>query len=316
MNKTITLTTPQAIGNINNDQLGFRAESCIVQNLSNSYWYLPNEQSYILPHTTQVVIAPIGETTATIVYQAPAGRQQPESAAAVGTASFIFTDTPLPPASGLQDNMLTGQDSVISLAAGTNNNSALGFLAQTVTVNNPTASWWYLPDQNTYIPPFTTGLTISGLNTLTSNIQWGAPQGQNQASATAPGIATFTYTASVLGSTTGSPSATEHAVITVTLPANQTAINVQIPVAINKIDIFFSPNGVGSGSVKILTIQLELPSSFSMAFDSYCVLYPNATQFLIGNRHIIYDRVMPALSMLTFTLNIPETVSTIFWIIY
>jgi|SRR6185437_540447 len=123
MQKTIVLNAGQS----SNEQLGFRAQSCVVQNESNSYWYFPNENTFVLPYTVQMVLAPIGESSASIVYQAPTGRLEPQAAAAVGQLVATFTDSIFGPSSGIQDNPVISHGSITKLLTGPSNgvNNAL-----------------------------------------------------------------------------------------------------------------------------------------------------------------------------------------------
>lgn len=70
----------------------------------------------------------------------------------------------------------------------------LGFYAHSILVENPTAAYWYLPDQLRYIPPFVTGMVIPLNGTQVANIIYAAPPGlQQPAQYTQTGSATFTY---------------------------------------------------------------------------------------------------------------------------
>lgn len=95
--QTVTLQAPQQA----DYGLGFFVHTITVQNASNGYWYLPNEQVYIVPYQTQTVVPGKGEQSARLVYQAPQGRAQPP--VANGTITAIYSDSLVPPISGIQD---------------------------------------------------------------------------------------------------------------------------------------------------------------------------------------------------------------------
>lgn len=80
----------------------------------------------------------------------------------------------------------------------------LGFYARSVRVENPTAAYWYLPDQLRFIPPFVTGMIIPLDGTERANILYQTPPGLQQATTLQlSAAASFVYSEAPIGGDAG-----------------------------------------------------------------------------------------------------------------
>lgn len=81
---------------------------------------------------------------------------------------------------------------------------SLGFNAASVSVENPTSAYWYLPDQLRFIPPFASGIIIPLLGVQKCGVLYQAPPGlQQPSSLITPGSATFRFTEDDVGNDSG-----------------------------------------------------------------------------------------------------------------
>ena len=78
----------------------------------------------------------------------------------------------------------------------------LGFTAHSVRVDNPTAAYYYLPDQNIYIPPFQTGVVIALTGTQKAFIKYQSPSTYTNPP-TLQGAASFTYSGTATNNDSG-----------------------------------------------------------------------------------------------------------------
>lgn len=287
-----------AIGSNVNEQLGFLAYSCVVQNPTNAYWYLPQANAWILPFTSQVVISLPGVQDLIVQYIAPPTRQEP--AVGIGELYLYVTDQQYQPNGGIQDNLLAGQVATITVTAPTNiNNRQLQFLAQSVTINNPTPSWWYLPDQNTYIAPFTNGQTITGLNTQVVNVQWAAPVGQIQAPSNSSGNLVLNYTAQNLNNTPGQSIAPNHAYQTASIPSNGSTV-FQFQVATEGWDLYWYWNTFPT-TIGVIEIGVYPPGLGNIAVIDLVDMGITG-EVAMGNKHIHFPYLIPAFTELIINL--------------
>lgn len=101
MEKTISFVPPLPSGNGAEEQLGFAANSVIVNNPTPTYYFLPDVNIYIPPMAQQMIVPLIGTQVARIRYAAPVGVTNPTQTPNGNPAiSFRFTDMILPPDSG------------------------------------------------------------------------------------------------------------------------------------------------------------------------------------------------------------------------
>ena len=100
--KNFPITPPLAANAsiaLGGEQLGFTANSVIVQNPTASYFYLPDVGVFIQPGQTNVVVSLPGTQVARIQNVAPDGITNPTQAQTL-TAQFTFTEDAIPPNPG------------------------------------------------------------------------------------------------------------------------------------------------------------------------------------------------------------------------
>lgn len=77
-----------------NEQIGFEAKVVRVENPTAAYWYLPNEQRYVQPFVTGLIIPLTGTQNCRIEYAAPPGLTQPAAFGVTQAAIFVYEDKP------------------------------------------------------------------------------------------------------------------------------------------------------------------------------------------------------------------------------
>lgn len=100
--KNFVLTPPLAANAsiaTGGEQLGFTANSVIVQNPTASYWFLPDVGVFIQPGQTNVVVALPGTQVARITNVAPDGITNPTQTQTL-SAQFTYVDDAIPPNPG------------------------------------------------------------------------------------------------------------------------------------------------------------------------------------------------------------------------
>lgn len=102
MEKTISFVPPLPTRRAE-EQLGFSANTVIVNNPTASYYYLPDVNYYVQPYTQQAIIPLYGTQVARIEYTAPPGLTNPSIVDTTNSVActFRFLDAALPPDSGL-----------------------------------------------------------------------------------------------------------------------------------------------------------------------------------------------------------------------
>lgn len=94
MKLVVPLVPPNDTTSKGATELGFSATWVTIENPTPFYWFLPDEQRYIPPQMTGVVIKLYGVQQARIISQAPPGLQQTTilAGSAPGTALFTYLD--------------------------------------------------------------------------------------------------------------------------------------------------------------------------------------------------------------------------------
>lgn len=139
--------------------------------------------------------------------------------------------------------------SSFTVAEGMPLSSDLGFLANTVIVDNVTASWLFMPNAGRYVPPFTYGATFPlGAGVQVAQAAWRTPPGVTAPTA-GSGQAQLTFTDAVLAPSNGQPVVIPSQQVVLTPPpqASWTVSQASPPnITGNLVSFTVGPSGPGS----------------------------------------------------------------------
>ncbi len=155
-------------------------------------------------------------------------------------------------------------------------NRQLGFSAKTLRIDNPTAAYWYLPDQLRFIQPFASGVIVTLAGTQVANIRFQAPPGLQQPAAfPVSAAATFVYDDATSGPDSGTNLA--NAAFGRTVPSRVLSVpciagtgnaifNDAFPVGAPD---GFSLYPIGFNQLLTLYVYTALPNTFANAIHDY-----------------------------------------------
>lgn len=158
--------------------------------------------------------------------------------------------------------------SAFTAAEGTTLSSDLGFLANTVVVDNLTASWLFMPNVGRFVPPFTYGATFPlGAGVQVAQALWRTPPGVTAPTA-GTGQAQLTFTSAALPPSNGVP---------VIIPSQQ------VPLPVSAVVSLSNPGGSGSAAtVGQTTINLGTTQA-SKVVVQYAVPAGANSLIIVGN---------------------------------
>lgn len=184
----------------------------------------------------------------------------------------------------------------------------LGFYAKSVWVSNPTAAWYFLPDQQITIPPGQIGAVYSLGGTERANIVFQAPLGVSQPTTSFEGQVIFNYSEEQLAPSAGvnsyslMPAGANS--LFFSLPAG-TPVVIDLKGPTNRFSAFmFNAAGANSSGRIDVSIAIAVAGVGLNVFDSWSMYWATDSSGTAGETiPIVIPYSLPARARITLTQN-------------
>lgn len=173
----------------------------------------------------------------------------------------------------------------INVTEGTPDQSPLGFVANSVTVNNITQSWAYIAAAQTFIPPYQYGVVIPLPGSDVSDVRWQTPTSL-PVGPTGTGTLSATYTTDALAPSNG-----------VSVFSQQTTV-VLGTIATGTPTVFVLPGG---------TQALLLVSTGGQPFGGSVVGIQSGADYFSGNGTAVQGLIVPVSAITDFSVRVTYT---------